>query len=60
MKKNNYYIKEVPYETLYSSYKMNDLCPNCYRVIPSKKHLRKNGCKYCVPLKNTPYCDGRY
>lgn len=41
-------------------YEIKDTCPNCNREIPNKEHLRKNGCKWCVPEKNTPYCNGCY
>ena len=35
-------------------------CPNCERKLPNHEFLRRNGCKYCVPIKNTPYCNGKY
>jgi hypothetical protein len=36
------------------------ICPNCLRKIPNKLHLRRHGCMWCVPIKNTPYCNGYY
>lgn len=38
----------------------NCICPNCYRIMPNKNHRRRHGCKYCVPEKNTKYCNGKY
>jgi protein-arginine kinase activator protein McsA len=35
-------------------------CPNCHRKMPSIKHRRRFGCKWCVPIKNTKYCNGKY
>jgi len=34
-------------------------CPNCHRtIIHSLK--RKWGCKWCIPIKSTKYCNGKY
>ena len=35
-------------------------CPNCLRSMPSLKHRRRNGCQWCIPIKNTPHCNGHY
>lgn len=36
------------------------ICPNCNRVMPNVDFKRKHGCKACVPIKSTKYCDGKY
>lgn len=44
------YLKQIKKENL--------TCPNCLRDMPSKKHRRRHGCMWCVPVKNTPFCNG--
>lgn len=36
------------------------LCPNCNRVMPNANFRRKHGCFWCVPIKSTKYCNGKY
>jgi protein-arginine kinase activator protein McsA len=46
------YLKQIKKESL--------ICPNCLRSMPNLKHRRKHGCQWCVPIKNTPFCNGHY
>lgn len=61
---NNYWISETTTSVGFPSYPFEEKeeleCPNCLRIMPNKKHRRKHGCKWCVPIKPTRYCNGKY
>lgn len=55
-----YFYQEGLTSTNFDLIEIELLCPNCNRKIPSEEHRRRHGCKWCVPKKNTKYCNGKY
>jgi len=35
-------------------------CPNCLRSMPSLKHRREKGCKWCIQETSNSCCDGKH